>query len=180
MVNRSAADIMIPIGDYPTVPHWCTLRQATHEMLERFVPDQRGRMSLPRIIFVFDKNNRLLGQIRRRDILRGLEPGYLISHETDHPKSLFEIHPDPNLSDLLDAKSESTIRHQAERPVREVMQPLEASVETSDLLVTVMNVMAEHNQSIIPVMKGEQVVGVVRSIDVLYEVDKFLEGGSDQ
>ncbi len=180
MVNRSAADIMIPIANYPTVPHWCTLRQAAHELIERMIPDQRGRMSPPRVVLVFDKNNRLLGQVRRRDVLRGLEPGYLVSHEAHHPKSLFEIRPDPHLSDLMNARSESTIRHQAERPVREVMQPLDASVDITDSLATVMNVMEEHDQSIIPVMDKKKVVGVIRSVDVLNEVDRFLTGGSSE
>jgi len=36
-----------------------------------------GRYSLPRVILVTDQKGQLVGHVRRRDILRGLEPSFL-------------------------------------------------------------------------------------------------------
>ena len=76
MEIRRAGDIMIPLDKYPHIPYWFTMRQALAEM-EHTEFDIGGRKSLPRVVLVFDEEYNLLGIVRRRDILRGIEPDYL-------------------------------------------------------------------------------------------------------
>ena len=71
MDDITAKDILIPLDSYPHVPHWFSLRQAIVEM-EKTQLDVGGRKSLPRVVLVFDEKYRLMGMVRRRDILRGL------------------------------------------------------------------------------------------------------------
>ena len=74
---KRAGDLMIPLDKYPHLPYWFTLRQAIAEM-EKSELEIQGRKSLPRLVLVFDETYKLLGMVRRRDLLRGLEPDFLV------------------------------------------------------------------------------------------------------
>ena len=76
MATKRAGDVMIPLEKYPHIPHWFTIRQAVAEM-KKSVLEIGGQKSLPRSLLVFDEKYHLLGTVRRRDILRGLEPKFL-------------------------------------------------------------------------------------------------------
>lgn len=168
-----AGDIMIPLDSYPHVPHWFTLRQAMVE-IEKTEIEINGRKSLPRIILIFDEKYQLMGMVRRRDILRGLEPRHLVSKPLEYRKKLFDVKVDPNLSELNYDKFLKDIREQAERPVSDVMMPIVAAVDHQDHIVKVIYEMVDNNLSLLPVLRDNKVVGAVRSVDVFHEVAKLL------
>lgn len=168
-----ACDVMIPLDNYPHIPYWHTLRQAIVEM-EKHELEVDGRRSLPRVLLVFDEKYQLLGTIRRRDILRGLEPKSLVSKPLEYRKKLFDVKVDPNLSEISFDKMIKGIREQAERQVKEIMQPVKETVDHQDHLIKVIYEMVDNNLSLLPVLKDKKVVGVVRSVDVLHEVAKIL------
>ena len=117
MKDVRARDLLIPIEDYPHVPYWFTLRQAVLEM-ERAELVRNGRKSLPRAILVFDEEYQLMGMVRRRDILRGLEPEFLTEKPISYRRKLFDVKVDPNLSELSFDKVIAGVKERAERPVR--------------------------------------------------------------
>ena len=168
-----AGDIMIPLDKYPHVPHWFTLRQAMAE-IEKSEFEIKGRKSLPRVILIFDERNQLMGTVRRRDILRGLEPRFLTNKSMDYRKKLFDVKVDPNLSEMSFDRFLKGIKEQAERPVREVMLPIAATVDYEDHIIKVIYEMVDKNVSLLPVLKDQKVVGTVRSVDVFREVAKLL------
>jgi CBS-domain-containing membrane protein len=173
MEVKRAGDIMIPLDEYPHIPYWFTLRQTIAE-LENTVLEIQGRKSLPRAVLVFDEKYQLMGTARRRDILRGLEPEFLTDRSLDARKRMFNVKVDPNLSELSYEKLLEGIRKQAERPVREVMQPILTTVDHEDHVIKVIYEMVDHNLSLLPVMKDNKVVGVVRSVDLVHEVARLL------
>ena len=173
MDMKRAGDLMIPLDHYPHIPYWFTLRQAIAEMEKSDIVIQ-GRKSLPRLVLVFDETYRLLGMVRRRDIFRGLEPSFMAGQPLDYRKKLFDVKVDPNLSLLSPDELLQGLRERAERPVREVMLPIEVTVEFEESLVKVIYEMVDRNLSLIPVMKGAKVVGVVRSVDVFHEIALLL------
>ncbi|MFH1538495.1 MAG: CBS domain-containing protein, partial [bacterium] len=99
MKTVKAEDIMIPIEEYPHISDKATLREALHEF-EKHQFDIKGKKSLPRVILVFDELNTFVGIVRRRDILRGLEPESLQRKPLKVRKMLFDVEIDPNLSEL--------------------------------------------------------------------------------
>ncbi|MCK4775565.1 MAG: hypothetical protein KAT30_12290, partial [Candidatus Krumholzibacteria bacterium] len=99
MEFRQAGDFMIPLDIYPHIPYWFTLRQTIAE-LESAELEMMGKKSLPRWVLVFDEKYQLMGSARRRDILRGLEPEFLIDKPMEVRKSMFDVKIDPNLSEL--------------------------------------------------------------------------------
>ena len=173
MEMKRAGDIMIPLDEYPHIPYWFTLRQATAE-LEKSEVEIEGRKSLPRVVLIFDEKYQLMGMARRRDIMRGLEPEFLMGRPIESRKTLFDVKVDPNLSELSYDRLLDGIRKQAERPISDVMRPIQATVDHQDHLVKVIYEMVDRGLSVLPVLKGGKVVGVVRSVDAFREIAEIL------
>jgi|MudIll2142460700_1097286.scaffolds.fasta_scaffold985438_1 CBS-domain-containing membrane protein len=174
MENVRARDVLIPLDKYPHLPYWFTLKQAIAEM-EGAVLEINGRISLPRMLLVFDEKYQLMGMARRRDILKGLEPTFLREKPLQYRKKLWDVQVDPELSELSYGKIvEAVIKLADETAISEVMLPIEATVDYDDHIVRVIYEMNKHNLSLLPVLKDGKVVGVVRSVDVFHEVAKVV------
>ncbi|MBS1261958.1 MAG: hypothetical protein MAG453_01296 [Calditrichaeota bacterium] len=172
MENLTAGDIMVPLDLYPHIPYWFTVRQAIAEM-ETAEVETDGRRSIPRVVLVFDETYRLMGFVRRRDILRGLLPSYLLEDADEGIRSTYDIHVDPNLSDVF-AAEEGDIAEQANRPVSEVMNPIVHTIQVTDTLLHAVREIVVNNVYMLPVLRDGKIVGVVRSIDVLHAVAKMV------
>jgi CBS-domain-containing membrane protein len=173
MEKLRAEDIMIPLESYPHIPHWFTLRQAMVE-LEKSEIDSKGRRSIPRVLLVFNEKYQLLGIARRRDIMRGLEPKYLLSKSLEYRKKLFDVKIDPNLSEMNYEKLITGIKEQADRPISDVMLPIMATVEYDDHIIKLIYEMVDNNLSLLPVFKEGKIVGVVRSVDIFHEMARLV------
>ncbi len=173
MVSKRAGDIMIPLDEYPHIPHWFTLRQAVVEM-EKSELERGGRRSLPRALLVFDEKYQLLGIVRRRDILRGLEPKYLRTMPVKHRKRLFDVEANEDLLELSGGRFADALEQQAEQLVSEIMQPVAATVDVDEPLSKVIYKMISRDLNLIPVLRGDTLVGAVRSVDVFHEVANML------
>jgi CBS domain-containing protein len=169
MEIKRAEEIMIPLDKYPHIPYWFTLRQAMAEM-EKSEIEVKGRKSLPRVVLVFDEKYRLMGMARRRDIMRGLEPRFLSDGFKKSEKKWFDVAIDPNLTELSYDHMVKVIRERAERQISEVMIPVTKTVNGDDHLIKVIYEMVENNLSLLPVLKDNRIIGVVRSVDVFHEV----------
>jgi CBS-domain-containing membrane protein len=172
-VMKRAADFMIPLEKYPHIPYWFTIRQAV-AALEKSELEIEGKKSLPRALLVFDEQYQLLGMVRRRDILRGLEPKFMRTIPPPSRRQLFEVEADPNLVLLSSSKIVQAIREQAEQPVSEIMQPIASTVDVEDHLTKVVYKMVSRDLALIPVLKDQKVVGVVRSVDAFRQFAKLL------
>jgi CBS-domain-containing membrane protein len=173
MKTTCASDLMIPLSDYPHMPYWFTLRQAMATLRSSRI-EVDGKVSLPRAFLVFNEAYELLGVVRRRDILRGLEPRFLEGKGPSFPRKLFDVKADPDLLELGDGTLASRIRERAERPVADVMQPIRVTLQHDAPLMRVIYEMVENDLSMIPVLREGSVVGVVRSVDVLDAVSRLV------
>ncbi len=173
MAAKRAGEIMIPLDQYPHIPDWYTVRQAIAELRAAQI-EVDGRISLPRAVLVFSRNYELLGIVRRRDILRGLLPSFLASASMEYGKRLVEMDMDPNLFDLTSENMIRGIREQAERPVRDIMVPISVTVDFDDQIMKIIYEMIRSDLSMLPVLQGGRVVGVVRSVDVLHEIAELV------
>jgi CBS domain containing-hemolysin-like protein len=169
MINKTAQDIMVPLEEYPCISNTLTLRDAIMEMAVQIL--RKNQLSLPRVALVFDESvSELLGMLRRRDIMRGLEPRFLVSGSLEYRRKLFKVDVDPNLAELSFDKMISHIRERANRLVREFMIPIKATIDYDDHIMKAMSEMVDQNVSLLPVLKDGDVVGVLRSVDVLNEI----------
>ncbi len=167
MADKTARDVMVPIDQYPHAFDTQTLAEAVELLAERQIQFS-GHTSMPRILLIFDSSNRLLGMARRRDILRGLEPEF--HHELDitHPEAHIKTEIDPNLSDLVDHEDVERLKRKLERPLSDVVRELPGHVEVDDSLMRCVRELVGKDTHIAAVLDdSEQVVGVVRSLDLL-------------
>ena len=98
------------------------------------------------------------------------QPKLILASQSPRRRQLFAIEIDPNLVDMSGSKIVAAVREQAEYPVSEIMQPIMATLEHDDMLAKVIYKMLSHNQSLMPVLKDDKVIGVVRSVDAFHEV----------
>jgi CBS domain-containing protein len=173
MEIKKAGDIMISLDRYPHIPYWFTLRQAMAEM-ENAEFDINGNKCPCRVMLVFDEKYQLLGTVRRRDILRGLEPEFLSNLVMKERKHFFDSKTDQKAKDEIVDKLKTNILERAQRPVSDIMRIIKATVNYDDNLIRVIYEMVDNNISVIPVIKDNKVVGAVRSEDVFHEVAKLL------
>ena len=162
-------EIMIPVERYPKVTSTSTLRDAVAQM-EKATLEVGGRRSLPRVLLVFGIDGAFAGVVRRRDIMRGLEPKFLVSEPMEYRKKLFDVDIDPNLSEFSHERLVRDVREQSNRPVCDVMRPVPATLDVDDHIMKAIYEMVSNNMSLLPVMRNKQVVGVVRSVELFHEV----------
>ncbi|MFW5951645.1 MAG: CBS domain-containing protein [Gemmatimonadota bacterium] len=171
---RTLREIMVPIDQYPSVRDTDTLRDAV-EVIESAQLEVELRKSLPRYVLVFDGIGVLVAYVRRRDIMRGLEPRFLVTRPLEYRDKPFNVAIDPNLAELPVDHMTKGIRRQSGRRVAEVMRPIEAILRAEDHVMKAISTMVSMDVSLIPVVDAGELVGVVRSVDVFHEVAKLLE-----
>jgi CBS-domain-containing membrane protein len=166
-------DVMIPLARYPSLRDTARLREAV-ALMESATLEVNGQRSLPRVLLVFDEIQVLVGYVRRRDLLMGLEPKFLVVQPLAYRKKLFDVAVDPNLSELSYDRVEQGIREQGGRPITDVMQPIETVVQADDHIMKAIYEMVSQDLSLIPVVDGKQLVGVVRSVELFHEMALVL------
>ena len=170
---RTVGEIMVPLAQYPCVRDNTTLREAV-EVIENAQIEVSERKSLPRVLLVYDEIDVFVGYVRRRDIMRGLEPRSLVSRPLEYRKKLFDVAIDPNLSELSYDHLVKGIREMGKMRVSDVMNPIEATINADDHLIKAVSEMVSLDVSPIPVLKDGHVVGVVRTVDVFHELALLL------
>ncbi|MGB5621944.1 MAG: CBS domain-containing protein [Gammaproteobacteria bacterium] len=173
-----ARDLMVPTEKYPSAAADCSLREAAR-LLSDWHIDMHGSVSMPRILLLIDHDGQLVSMVRRRDILRGLAPSFLVASFSDHPEAMFDVDVDPNLTELLSGRAEEKLRLKAEMPVSEIAHPIPAMVTADDPLIRVIQIMVRHDLSMVPVLDDGKVIGVVRTVEVLKEVSRSLADADD-
>jgi predicted transcriptional regulator len=126
------------------------------------------------VLLVFDEIDVLVGTVRRRDIMRGLEPKYLLSKPLEYKKKLFDIAVDPNLAELSYDRVVRGIREQSNRPVSDVMQPIPAILDAEDHVMKAVQAMVALDVNLIPVLREGKLVGVVRSVDAFHDLAQLV------
>lgn len=174
MLTKTAEEIMIPLYKYPNIPKWFTIRQAI-QLIQHFTIKVNGKESLPRSVLVTDEDNQVVGMIRRRDILRGLEPHGFFGRHAHHPKIFVEIEPDLNLIEAAFDHFCNRCLKQADEPIEKYMIPIEHTINYNDHLMKIIYMIDITGMSLLPVVKDNEVIGVVRTVEVLGEIAKMLD-----
>lgn len=170
---RRVGEIMIPLKDYPHLPVWSSMLEAI-EMMHSAQLEVRGRKSLPRIILLFDLDGSISGTVRRRDLLRGMEPQFLLGQSIQQRIKVFDIQVDPHLSELWPDRWVEGIREQVDRPVTDVMRPIEKTIDADELVMNAVYEMVKHELILLPVLDEGKVVGVIRTVDVFHEIAELV------
>lgn len=173
-------EVMIPLEEFPWVTTEDTLAHAM-ATIEGARLEVGMRMSLPRVLLVFDPGGDLAGLVRRRDIMRGLEPDFLVNQPNHRRVRFFRMAADPLLWEMASEASLERIvtglRERSDRLVQTVMRPVPATLDPDHPFMTAVFEMVTLNESAIPVEEAGRVVGVVRSADVFHELAMLFQEG---
>ena len=174
MSARTARDVMVPLAEYPHAHENQSLQDAI-DSLETAQIQIDDHLSMPRILLVFVVEYHLKGMVRRRDILRGLEPEFHSLLDDLHPEAHIKSEIDPNLSDILGPEDKERRRRKLESPIAEVVRDMPGRVESSDSLMRIVRELVGNDTHIAAVLEDGQVIGVVRSLDLLRAVIAELD-----
>jgi CBS-domain-containing membrane protein len=164
--DKIVKDLMISLEDFPHIPYWFTLRQAM-AIVREAVGKFAGAFE-PRAVLVFDEKYQLMGILTLRNMIKGLEPTFL--QETSLVAS------DPNLTVLLGDLLGPNMRAASQRPVNEVMCPIQVTVDASAPVGKALSLMIQENVGFLPVMRAGKVAGMVRLSDLFNEVAQLVLG----
>jgi|UniRef100_A0A7C3Z0Z2 CBS-domain-containing membrane protein len=165
---KKVKDLMIPLVDYPHIPYWFSVRQAI-AMIKAAAADREVRIE-PRFVLVFDEKYQLLGYLGFKEMLTGIEPRFLRRPEAAHMQGAKPLELDPLLGVLWEDLFGRGCKEEANKPVKEVMTPVKATVKADDPLVKAAYAMAQAGLEILPVMEEGKVVGIVRLDDIFKEI----------
>lgn len=170
--TKKVKELMVKLTDYPHIPYWMSVRDAIAMM--HSVYDEKLGLGENRMILVFDESYQLLGVLRLKNLLEGIEPKFLRKDE----KSLYQglAHADyASLSALVEGTfSERYCKEEAKKPVSEIMIPIKVKVDVNDSVPKAAFIMVQENINLVPVMDGEKVAGVLRMSDVFNELTKIV------
>jgi len=164
--RKNMVDIMTPIEQYIHVPFWHSIRQAMAALARG--PQKEECSSPNRVVLVFDNAYNLVGAVRRLNLLKGLEPSFLHTEEKEDSKMHFSIKDDVSLSIVDDDKMEHNIKRRSERPIEDVMEPIQETLDENDTLTKAVFKMAKVPVGVIPVLSENSVVGIV-TVDELFK-----------
>lgn len=164
--DTTARDLMLRLEDYPHARQSQTLADAA-ALLSNAEIEFHGKTSIPRALLVLDDEGHLVGSIRRRDILRGIAPALHDALGEAHPEAHVEADIDPNLADLIPAQEPAQLAAKLDRPIADVVHELRARVGIDDSLMKIVRELVGQDTHIAAVLENDNVVGVVRSSDVL-------------
>jgi len=164
--DKTVKALMIPLEDYPHIPYWFSLRQAMAIVREAAIKFE-GSFE-PRAVLVFDEKYQLMGILTLRDIVKGLEPRFL--------KETNLIKMDPSLTVLMGDLLGPNMKEASQRPVSEVMSPIQAVVDGNAPIVKALYVMIKENVGMLPVIQDNKVAGMIRMSDLFGEIAKVVLG----
>jgi CBS domain-containing protein len=168
---KKVKDVMVQITEYPHIPYWMSVRDAI-AMIHSSYDEEKG-LGEARMVLVFDEKYQLQGILTLKNMLTGIEPKFM----RKDPKSKFQgLTNDDYVSlvALMEGTFSEKCKEEAAKPVKEVMTPIRATVKASDSVEKAAFVMLQSNVSLVPVMEGNDVAGVLRMSDVFNVLTKAV------
>jgi CBS domain containing-hemolysin-like protein len=174
MRETTAEDLMTPIEKYPHIQYNQTIKEAISTILNTEIWSN-NKQSLTRALLVFGENRELIGMVRRRDIMRNLQPKSFFKETRQYPAAHFSIKHDPELLEIGTDRLKERMIKQAERPVVECMTKVTHTVNYDDHITKIIYEMCDQQYALLPVIKKNEVIGVIRTVEIMNELAKILD-----
>lgn len=175
--DTRARDVMLPPRSYPHVHARVTIRDAIVALSASAVRMPDGYIMVPRYVLVLDDDERLVGIVSRRELLKGLVPEFRRSRESaEHIRELVPFGGEMPSEVLISWSSlfSRTTLEAATEPVRTIMAGVKGTVQVDDSLSAVISTMLHHGVDLVPVLDGSKVAGVVLMTNIFDIVAQFV------
>jgi len=156
--QTTVREIMVDVFEYPHIPYWFTLRQASGIIRNTLLGGEKQVQ--PLVVLVFDEKYNLVGIANLRDIIKGLEPLWSGAGPAPAPGAAAGGKP------------------ASEAPVATVMRSTELFVEPEASVADAARLIVEHGLELVPVLEDrKKLIGVVRWQEVFQECSRAALGG---
>jgi CBS domain-containing protein len=169
-LSTTIRDIYHPLAEYPHIRDTALLQDAFAVLHGAYSTGKRFRHLL-----VLDAHDQLVGVLGIRDLLRGVFPDYLRTGEHSH---FAGTQPDvPALTLIWQETCATQCKEAARKPIKGFMGAVPDTVKLDDPITLAAYLLVIHDTSMLPVVDGKHLVGVVRMIDVFNEASKAVLHG---
>lgn len=168
-------DVYISIDDYPNISLDAPIGHAFHMM--HHVIDYQHKY---RTILVLDDDDHLKGYLSIRDLIRAVGPDYLNKKRPavkgNQPFNFDGLGQDLTVLSLIWQEGFTLKMHdELAKPVSEYMTLMEDQVALDDPIAKSLYLMLFHDVLVLPVVEDEQVVGVIRMVDLFERIADSVE-----
>ena len=175
MVEMTVKNLMIPLSEYATISENATLADAQIALEQAQEKYNRTQHSY-RSILVMNDNSRIVGKISLMNILVGLEPKYKHFGNLDllsrfgFPAEFYEYM--MQHVDILQKPLDDICSKAATLRVKDIMQVPDKNshIEENDSLNQAIHQLVTSNQQSLMVTRKEEIVGILRLVDVVAEI----------
>lgn len=172
--DKLVKHFMIDIFSFPHIPYWFTLKQAMG-IIKKVVYESDESTDIkpvrPIMVMVFDEKYQFLGTLTHINILHGLLPQFL----KPAVKAQVLREDEDALSVLWDTLFESESKTFAQKPVKDVMVPVNQFVTPDDPMSKAAYKMLHHNLILLPVLdEKKKLTGVIRMIEIFDELTDII------
>ena len=159
--DKKVTDVMVPISEYPVIHKDTNVAQAFGVMRE-FFHQKEGTWYGFQSVLVVNNKDELVGLLTLRSLLKAFKLRSMLEHllKSD-PAGLFFM---PGLCNSLDICA------------KDIMRPLNLiTVQGQSDIFEAILVMVKKKINTLPVFDGNELVGIVRTIDLFWTVGEFLD-----
>lgn len=151
--EKQVREIMIDIFEFPHVPYWFTIRQASGILKKSL---SGGKCLRPLAALVFDEKYNLLGHIEEEDILAGIAAAALLNNSEQQ-----------NSFSSPDEKAVNALKELSEKPVSSLLNQFTLFADPEDSVARAAELMLRNNLQILPVLEHQKkLLGVVRGTEI--------------
>ncbi|HUV78358.1 MAG TPA: response regulator [Desulfobacterales bacterium] len=172
-MEKTAAEVMIPIEFYTTLTEDNTIQDAIEKLSESFY----GKISTGRLmetghrsLLVFNEAGEIKGMVDITNFFSVIMPAYLSA-------------PKPSMADSIQYSPmfwsgmfTRQVRQLASKKIKDIMSPVEITIPADANLMEVAFMMIDNQKRRLVVMSKGAVAGVIREQDLFIEIEKILRG----
>lgn len=168
-------DVYVKIDDYPNISMHAPMGNA-FPMMHHVLEDKTKF----RTILVLDDDDHLKGYLSLRDLIRAVGPDYLHKKRPDvkghQPFNFDGLNQDMSALSLIWQEGFTLKLHdELKKPVYEYMTLMQDHVMLDDPIAKCLYLLLYCDVLILPVVKDEQVVGVIRLVDLFERIADNVE-----
>jgi len=179
MYEKKVSDIMIPLRKYAVISPDASLKDAVTGLRRSQCKVDQGICTEagPRTVLVVSQENRLLGILDFKAILRTLIPE-VAGGSTERLRSLevSVVFAERGVPELDEAHADfiTRVKKNSEVPVKDIMLKVRGTIVAGATLVDALKLLFKNKITKLPVYENENLVGVVRDTDLFLAVGEIL------
>jgi len=178
MKDKKVKDIMLPPSEYVVVSEEATLEEALKALDDAHINLPPGHQQ-HREVLIRDRNDEIVGKLGHHGFLAALEPKYGVLGNIDRlSRSGISTELMKNMMDdlgLWEEKLEIACKRARHIKIKEVMIPMEESIDENSSLTEAIHRMIMWQILSIIVTRGNQLVGILRLSDVFSEIAECIK-----